>query len=134
MAGLGNDPHVEPAELARLHCPDGVAEGSPFARFLNVMADNRRLRLLPEVTSHFESLRRTAEHVVKVRLRCAERPQPEQARKLEQALQARFDSQIILDIEVEPEMLGGAIIDVGGEVIDGSVRARLQQLQAALMR
>lgn len=134
MAGLGSDPHVEPAELARLHCPDNVDEASPFARFLGVMADNRRLSLLPEVASHFESLRRAAEHTVMVRLRCAEAPQPEQTEKLKDALKARLDSQIMLEIEVEPEMLGGAIIDIDGEVIDGSVRARLQQLQTALMR
>ncbi len=134
MVGLSNDPQVGPAELARLHRPDGIDEGAPFARFLGVMADNRRLSLLPEVAEHFDSLRRAAEHTVKVRLRCAEAPQPEQTQKLEQALQARFDSQIVLDVEVEPEMLGGAIIDVDGEVIDASVRTRLQQLQTALMR
>ncbi|MGA7296076.1 MAG: F0F1 ATP synthase subunit delta [Rhodanobacteraceae bacterium] len=134
MAGLGNDPQVEPQELARLHCPEGVDESAPFARYLGVMAENRRLSLLPEVASHFESLRRAAEHTVMVRLRCAEAPQPEQTEKLKDALKAKLDSKINLEIEVEPEMLGGAIIDIDGEVIDGSVRARLQQLQTALMR
>ena len=134
MAGLGNDPQVGPAELARLHRPDGVDEDAPFARFLAAMAENRRLSLLPEVASHFDSLRRAAEHTVMVRLRCAEAPQPEQTEKLKDALKAKLDSRINLEIEVEPEMLGGAIIDVDGEVIDASVRARLQQLQTALMR
>ena len=134
MLGLGNDPHVEPAELARLHRPEGVADGAPFAQFLEVMTKNRRLSLLPEVASHFDSLRRVAEHTVKVRLRCAATPEPAQIEKLRDALKAKLDSQITLEVEVEPEILGGAIIDVEGEVIDGSVRARLQQLQTALMR
>lgn len=133
MAGLGNDPRIGTAELARLYRPEDVANGSPFARFLDVMADSRRLPLLPEVARHFARMRHAAERTVQVRLRCAEQPPQAQLDALVEALRERLRRNVELEIEVQPEMLGGAIIDVDGEVIDGSVTARLQRLQAALM-
>lgn len=132
MAGLGNDPRVAPDALVRLHCPDGVAEGSVFARFLKVLAENRRLVLLPEVAECFDGLRRAAERVAKVRLVCAAQPADGQVEALTGALRSRLDSAVELTVDVDPDILGGAIIDLGGEVIDGSVRARLEQLRSAL--
>lgn len=132
MAALGTDPEVGAAELARLHRPNGVSDGAQFARFLDAMADNRRLSLLPQVASHFDSLRRAAERSVKVRMRFAEQPEQAQLDKLVEALRVKLDQRIELDVEVTPEILGGAIIDIDGEVLDGSVRAQLQQLQTAL--
>lgn len=132
MLALGTDPEVGAAELVRLHRPDGVSDEAPFVRFLDVMADNRRLSLLPQVASHFDSLRRAAEKSAKVRMRFAEQPEQAQVDKLTDALRARLDRRIELDVVVSPEILGGVIIDIDGEVIDGSVHAQLQQLQVAL--
>lgn len=134
VAGLGNDPRVAPAELARLHRPDGMDAEAPFTRLLDVMADNRRLGLLPQVAEQFAELRRAAEARVKVRMLVAAEPAPGQLERLAEALHARLGRNIETEVEVAPEILGGAVIDVDGEVIDGSVRAQLEQLQAALTR
>jgi F-type H+-transporting ATPase subunit delta len=134
LAGLGNDPRIGPEQLAELYRPADVAAGSPFARFLAVLADNRRLSLLPDIARLFDAMRREAEHRVRARLRCATQPTPEQEARLGEALKRRYDSNIDLEIDVDPTMIGGAVLDVGGEVIDGSIRARLHQLQTALMR
>lgn len=132
IAGLGNDPRVPATELAGLHRPPAVEDGTPFDRFLMLLADNRRLVLLPHVAQHFETLRRAAENTVRVRLCCAAEPGEEQTSQLLAALRQRLDSKVDLEVDVDPEIMGGAIIDVGGEVIDASVRARLRQLQSAL--
>ena len=52
--------------------------------------------------------------------------------KIRDALKRRFGRDIELEQTVDPSVLGGAVIDAGEVVIDGSVRGRLHQLEAAL--
>lgn len=133
MRTWSNDPRVDPDTLAALYCPEGVAQDSPFARFLAAMAEYGRLVLLPEVAGLFEALRRESEHKLKVRLRCAAEPEPAQVERLLQTLKQRHQSSIEIEVDVDPEMIGGAVLDIGDKVIDGSIRARLAQLQTALV-
>jgi F-type H+-transporting ATPase subunit delta len=56
----------------------------------------------------------------------------EQAKRMSQALAKRFEREIELENEVDPAVLGGAVIYAGDEVIDGSVRGRLARLQNSL--
>lgn len=134
VVAMNNDPRIEPTQLAAVYRPEGVDADAPFARFLAVMADNRRLPLLPDVSRMFDALRRESEHKLKVRLRCAQAPDPAQTERMAAALKARYHSDVELDVVVEPDMIGGAVLDIGGLVIDGSMRARLAQLQTALTR
>ncbi|HET6632059.1 MAG TPA: F0F1 ATP synthase subunit delta [Rhodanobacteraceae bacterium] len=135
VASMHNDPRVDPGELAAMHRPQGLAADAPFGHFLALLADNRRLALLPDIAAMFESLRRAAEHTVEAHLRVAAQPDAAQAERLAAALKQRCGgAEVTLDIEVDPSMLGGAVLDIGGQVIDTSMRARLAQLQSALMR
>ena len=45
----------------------------------------------------------------------------------------RFKREIELETSVDPELLGGVVVDTGDEVIDGSARGRLERLAHALM-
>lgn len=56
----------------------------------------------------------------------------DQRRRLTEALERRFDRKIDLKVTVDPEVLGGIVVNVGDEVIDGSVRSRLEQLRRSL--
>jgi F-type H+-transporting ATPase subunit delta len=48
------------------------------------------------------------------------------------ALKRRFGGEIALSQAVDPALIGGAVIDAGDVVIDGSLRSKLARLQAAL--
>jgi F-type H+-transporting ATPase subunit delta len=103
-----------------------------FKRFLEVLADNDRLSLLPEVTRLYAALREEAEKRLTVRVVSAVALEGEQAKRMSQALAKRFEREIELENEVDPAVLGGAVIYAGDEVIDGSVRGRLARLQNSL--
>jgi F-type H+-transporting ATPase subunit delta len=51
---------------------------------------------------------------------------------LSTALEKRFGRKLQLSIQVDPELIGGVRVVVGDEVLDTSVKARLQQMKAAL--
>jgi F-type H+-transporting ATPase subunit delta len=132
VAALFGDPRVEPRALAALFRREGEAADSAFARFLELLADNRRLRELPEIAALFEQMKREAEHVLKVRVRSAVPLDDAQAGQLVEALKRRYRSDIELVRTIDPGVLGGAVIDVGETVIDGSLRSRLAKLETAL--
>ena len=101
---------------------------SAFKRFLGVMGGHDRLLLLPEVSELFAELREEAENRLKVRVVSAVALEDDQTERMRTALARRFDREIELHNEVDAKVLGGAVIYAGDEVIDGSLRGRLQKL------
>ena len=132
VRALFGNPRVGPAELASLFLADGEPVDSTFASFMSLLADNQRLQALPEITALFEQRKREAEKVLQVRVRTAAPIDANETQKLKDALKRRFGRDIELEQTVDPAVLGGAVIDAGEVVIDGSVRGRLHQLEAAL--
>lgn len=131
MALLG-DPRIAPRELASLFLLQGESADSSFAHFIGVLADNARLRALPEIAALFEQYKREAEQVLKVRVRSAAPIDAEEVARLREALQRRFKREIEMEQTLDANILGGAVIDAGDMVIDGSVRGRLARLETAL--
>ncbi|MGH8191300.1 MAG: F0F1 ATP synthase subunit delta [Rhodanobacteraceae bacterium] len=132
VAALFGDPRIEPRALAALFQRDGESGDSAFAHFLELLADNHRLRELPEIAALFEQMKRDAEHVLKVQVRSAVPLDDAQAQRLVEALQRRYHSDIELVRSLDANVLGGAVIDIGETVIDGSLRSRLEKLETAL--
>lgn len=111
--------------------PNGDVEPS-FRQYLTVLAENRRLPLLPEIHDQYEALKAEAEHVVNVTITSAQPMGPGEVETLTNALKRRFGGDIALTQAVDPELIGGAVIDAGDVVIDGSVRGKLARLEASL--
>jgi F-type H+-transporting ATPase subunit delta len=112
-----------------LSSPDA---GETVRRFLAMLADNGRLALLPEIAGLYEELRAEAERVVKARVTSAAELPAAELDKLKQALRRRFGRDVELETAVDPALIGGAVIDAGDVVIDGSLRGKLERLQTAL--
>ncbi len=132
VAGLGNDPRVQPAQLVALHLPQGMAADAPFAQFLGELAENRRMALLPDVAALYEAYRRESESQLLVKVTSAMALDAAQAEQLKASLKRRFKREIELDARVDASLLAGVVIDTGSEVIDGSARGRLERLGSAL--
>jgi F-type H+-transporting ATPase subunit delta len=131
-AQVAGDPRVAQAELVALVQPEGEAADSPFASFVRVLAENHRLPVLPEIGALFEALKQEAERVLKVNVRSATPIDATETAKLKDALKRRFGRDIEIEQSIDAGVLGGAIIDAGDIVIDGSVRGRLARLGQAL--
>jgi F-type H+-transporting ATPase subunit delta len=132
VAGLLGDPRVVPAQLAALVLPEGEPADSPFARFVALLAENARLEVLPEIAALYATRKREAEHRLKVHVTSAAPMDAAAVAKLESALKRRFNCDIDFSQSVDQALIGGALIDAGDVVIDGSVRGRLARLEQAL--
>jgi len=103
-----------------------------FQGYLEVLADNGRLILCSEISRLFGELRQEAEKRLQVRVVSAVVLQDSEAERMQSALAKRYDREITLHNEIDPEVLGGAIIYAGDQVIDGSLLGRLKRLEASL--
>ena len=103
-------------------------------RFLHVLADNKRLELLPEIAEQFEARKAEAEQVLDVEIASAVELTDAQRNDYAEALQRRFSQEVNVTTVVDPALVGGAVIRAGDTVINGSVRGRLTRLIEALQR
>lgn len=123
------DPRVDREQLLGLMTDlGGDRFNDQFKNLLKVLMNYDRLDLLPEISSQFEFYRREAEARLRVQVSSAMPMNDEEMKRMAERLKARFGREIDLDVDVDESLIGGAVIRAGDQVIDGSVRGRLEQL------
>ena len=122
---------VEQANLFTQVCGDQFDDQGQ--NFVKLLAENRRLTLFPEIAALFDELRADAEGTLEAIVISAKPMSDAQQQEMASALKARFDRDVVLKVEVDEIMVGGAIIRAGDTVIDGSVRGKLEKFATALI-
>jgi F-type H+-transporting ATPase subunit delta len=129
---LLNHPNVAAEQLIELISGVAGSEPDPETRnLLRSLAANRRLSFLPEIAQHFERLRAEAERTLDVTVTSAVELNSEQRERFAAAMRKRLNRDVHLHCEIDPTLIGGAVIRADDLVIDGSVRAGLTQLAAS---
>ena len=101
--------------------------------FLRLVIENGRLSALPEIASQFRSLKNAAGGTTDAVVFSAF-PMDEQAlSEVAAALEQRFGRKLGIKLELDPSLIGGIRAVVGDEVLDTSVKARLEQMKVALI-
>ena len=126
-----SSPQVADDTLVELLLPPGDSDPT-FGRFLAVLADNRRLVLLPEIAALYDELKADAERVVRATVTSAQPLDAGELEKIRASLRKRFGQEVEVATAVDAALIGGAVIDAGDIVIDGSIRTKLARLGAAL--
>jgi len=111
-------------------CGDKLNEAAK--NLVAVLAENKRLMLVPEIAALYEELKAQLQNTVDVVVTSAFELSNEQADKLAQALKAKLQCDVRLTSEVDESLIGGAIIRAGYLVIDGSVTGKLSKLAEAM--
>ena len=130
VAALLGNPKLTHAAAVTLLAPDAASE--TFGNFLGLLFDNRRLALLPEIAALFDALRFESERVVRAKVTSAVALLPAELDTIKAALRRRFGREVEVDTAIDASLIGGAVIDAGDVVIDGSLKGKLGRLQAAL--
>lgn len=110
----------------------GDALSSRVQNLVRLLAENKRLILLPEIAEIFETLKDNQEKTVDVELSTAFELSSDVVKTLTQALQTRLSREINLQTKVDKHLIGGAVIRAGDTVIDSSVRGKLTKLAEAM--
>ena len=101
-------------------------------KLLLALAEHDRLKLLSEVSRQFESLKAEAERLLAVKIQSARELSKNQIESFSDALKSRYGKEVSLEIDVNSDLIGGAVITAGDMVIDGSIRGKLNKLRDSL--
>jgi len=101
-------------------------------KFLNVLAGNRRLSQLGAVIRAFETLLSNHRGETRAQVTSAHAMTKTQVTALQKALKARVGSDVAVDVAVDPAILGGLVVKIGSQMIDSSIRTRLNTLAMAM--
>ena len=106
---------------------------SPVAQnFLRTVLDNGRLAALPEISAQFHALVNAQSGVSDALIESAFPIEASQLPDVVATLEERFARKLNARVDVRPELIGGIRVVVGDEVLDASVKARLDHMKMAL--
>lgn len=109
-----------------------VPLGEATKNLLRAVIDNGRLGVLPEIAAQFRALASERSGVSDAIVYSAFPIEPAALADVVGALEHRFKRKLNATVQLQPELIGGIRVVVGDEVLDTSVKARLEQMKAAL--
>ncbi|MDO5611148.1 MAG: F0F1 ATP synthase subunit delta [Pseudomonadota bacterium] len=124
------DPRLGRDDAVKLLSPDNAS--AAMQGFIRLLASNGRMKLLPEIAGLFEQLRAEEQHIVRAKITSAAPMTQDELAKLTEALKRRFGREVETEVAIDESLIGGALIDAGDVVIDGSVKGKLARLETAL--
>ncbi len=104
------------------------------SNFLKILLENDRVPVLPEIAGHFDDLKAKVENTVDAVVTSAAPLSEAQQQTIAASLKERLGRDVNITIEIDENLIGGAVIRAGDVVIDGSLRARLEGLSNALTK
>jgi F-type H+-transporting ATPase subunit delta len=115
---------------------DGLTEGmrASTTNFLKVLVDNGREEILEEVLARYEEL--VKEHLGRIEVEvttAVELSEDQRTRLKERLAEVLEGREIILETNVDPGLVGGAVFRYGGRMMDGSIRGRLESLREGML-
>ncbi len=102
------------------------------SNFLALLVENGRLVLLPEIAQQFQALKNAAEGAADAHIASAFELSSAQLQELVATLEKKFERKLKPFVTIDPALIGGVRVAIGDQVLDTSVRAKLQHLHNAL--
>ncbi|MDQ2879105.1 MAG: F0F1 ATP synthase subunit delta [Pseudomonadota bacterium] len=102
------------------------------AKFLGVLAQNRRLSQLPQIIRAFRALAADHRGETSAEIVSAHPLDTAQVDALTQQLRQRVGRDVSVDLAVDPSLLGGLVVKIGSQMIDSSIKTRLHSLAHAM--
>jgi F-type H+-transporting ATPase subunit delta len=133
IADLAASPAVTVGQLTEVIlavCGDRLDQEG--ANLVHLLAENKRLTLLPQIVGLFEEMKAAQEGVLEARVTTAFELTERQLKGLVDRLEQKFDRKVVATQSVDPGLIGGVVIAVGDEVMDASVRGKLAEMAVSL--
>lgn len=133
VSALDGNPRITARQLADLVigiCGDRL--NGEARNMIQLLVHNRRLSVLPEIRELFERLKEEHEGQVEALITSALPLSEDQAKRLCGKLEAKYGRKVMAKVVVDASLIGGVKVQVGDEVIDGSLRGRLEAMSHML--
>lgn len=132
MASVMSNPQLSAEQVASLIVSLCEDSDQVLGNFVRTLAENRRLALLPEISRLFDLAKGQEEGVKEAVVHSAFPIDDTQVAALLQQLEPRFGTRLTARVEIDPSLIGGVRVAVGDQVLDASVRGKLDAMAVAL--
>ncbi|HJV86690.1 MAG TPA: F0F1 ATP synthase subunit delta [Noviherbaspirillum sp.] len=133
VKSFASNPKLSDKQVAETFLSLLKSNVTPEAKnFVAMLVENGRLTLLPEVGAQFHALKNAAEGAADAEITSAFELTDAQVKDLVATLEKKFGRKLNPIVKVDNSLIGGVRVAVGDEVLDTSVRAKLQQMYTAL--
>jgi len=105
-----------------------------FKSLVHLMIEKNRLGIISEVRSFYQKLLDELANLSRAKVTSATPLSEEAVDSIKASLEKATGSSVIVEIEVDPELIGGVVARVGDLVLDGSVRTQLASIRKNLMK
>jgi len=130
---LLRNPQLDPRTRAAA-LEDVLSGGDELLRnFLLLLADKGRIGALEEIAQEFERLVSEEEGVLSAELTTAVELSDEDERRLLKQIEEASGRKVEATRQVDPDLIGGIVLQVGSHRLDASVRGRLERLRRSLV-
>ena len=126
------DPSIPMRKRVDAALAAAAGEPTPIAGLLQLLVRKDRLGLLPAIARAFGDLVDRREGIAKARITTAVELDPKQRRDMVARLEKASGKRIKATFGVDASLIGGARVQVGDHLIDGSIRAQLDSLRSQL--
>ena len=133
MAKVVGNPKFSAGQVAELFVSlTGESGNKELASFIGILAENERLGVLTQIQEIYEQLKSADEGVKDAIVTSAYPLDDAQLKNLMSQLESHFGSKLQPRVEVDAELIGGIRVAVGDQVLDASVRGKLDAMATAL--
>lgn len=113
---------------------DKAGTSGTVKNFCRLLADKKRLDILPEIEAYFGELLDAEKGVVRGEVITAVELAEAKQKDVQSRLEGQAGKKLVLDFKADPDILGGLVLHVGDQVLDGSLRAQLDILKEQINR
>ena len=132
MTQVVGNPKLSARQISTLFVSLAGETHAELTRFIETLVDNERLSVLPEIREIYEQLKGEDEGVKVATITSAFALDDAQLKNLMSQLESHFSSKLEPHVEVDAALIGGIKVAVGDQMLDASVRGKLDAMAAAL--
>lgn len=102
--------------------------------FLLILIEKRRILYLREKLNQMEKIHLEKKNTVVAIVKSVIEMTDEQTKRLKEKLEKKYNKKVIIKHEIDKSILGGLYVRVGDDVIDGSIRSKLEEMRALMLK
>lgn len=96
--------------------------------FLKLLVDKDRFFVFEEIVNSYDKALDDINNISRVQVISAVKMSNESEKKLKEKLESKIKKSVVLDLEISPEIIAGLVIKMGDNVIDMSLKHKLEDL------
>lgn len=111
-----------------------MADDTTFTDFLKLLIDNRRIDMIRLMAIAYEDIYRKENNIRRVNVVAAAQLAPEQEKRLKDLIEKHLgDAKMEYETSVDPDLIGGFVVNIDSERLDASVKNEIKQLRQSLL-